>query len=637
MKKLLFLSFILFLSFFTKAQDIDYSMPDFSTFPPAGWTTIDDNGSTGTSVNWEQINYALVLGDETNLQSEWIVSPTIVTTVAYSYRVSFDYWIGDNDGNSELFMLVSDDDGVTWDFVLDNAWSVAGGANWNHVLNVNINAFFVAGTDDIKIAFVCYNATASTTDFGLDNILIEDDGGVAAWATNKYQSFESGLTSGGWTVINDNDGNGTNEHWGNHYIAGVLNDDTDNQDEWLISPEISLPDIEHTTVLVDLSWYAYTNDNTFVGVQLLVSDDDFVTYSTSSNITYNNTNTDQIYSTTIDLSSWQGSDVKIALRHQSSPPGNQADFFLEDFYVYQTFDESQIALESEYIDFSGLSGLEQLVYPTNGKYNADVAEGFWQVAPDSWTVTPDTNTMGAATLTTWQKAANVNGHDFVAHIDSINTDGATQDETLTSETIAIVYPGVGANYEFSFEWRTETSLNCGDNVDPLLGDVNFADVVCELRTFDGTWTSWTQVWQEDDETVLEATTDGWADFNDYLSNEGDWWTATISLLPYIDEDVTQLEIRWNYSNTVGNDGIGGYFDLDNFYVLQTSNPEFEVEEGQPFNITDDFMMRYTKIPVNQLNNPYQLGAQITNYGVPTFADDNLMTYVDDDGSGPNAE
>ena len=629
MKKILILLFILSLGIFTYAQDIDYSMPEFSTFPPAGWTTIDDNGSTGTSINWEQINYALVLGDEANLQSEWIISPTITTTLTYSYRVSFDYWVGDDDGNSTLNMLVSDDDGATWDLVADNAWSVGAGANWNHVPTFIIDAFFVAGTDNIKIAFVCYNAaTASTTDFGLDNILIEDDGGAATWATNKYQSFENGLTSGSWTTIVDDDGNGTLEHWSDHYIAGVLADDTDNQDEWFISPEISLPDIEHTTVSVDLSWYAYTNDNTFVGAELLVSTDNGTTWDpTVYSITYNNILTDQIYFATVDISAYIGEDILVAIRHQTSPPGNQADFFLEGFYLYQTFDEVTAQGDAENIDFSGLSALESLLYPSNSKYNADIAEGFWLVPPDGWTVTPDTNTMGAATITTWQKDAAVNGHAFAAHIDSVNTDGAAQDETLTSETMTIAYPSVGAAYELSFQWRTETSLNCGTNTDPLLGDVNFADIIMEIRFNTGIWSEWTEIWAEDDEAVLEETASPWTDWDAYMAGEGNWYTANINISGYIDATTTDIEVRFNYSNTIGNDGIGGYFSLDNFYILETRNPEFELEAAQPFTFSDDFLHNYTKIPVTQLNNPYNLGAFITNYGISTFDDDNLFVDV----------
>lgn len=640
MKKILIFSLVMLLGLVTHAQDLTLDSTEFSTYLPAGWSQVDDSASTGTTFHWEQTNYAVVMGDEVNLQGEWLISPSITSTATYNYQITFDYKAEDFSANDNVYLLISPDDGTTWlptsNYAIDAAWDLnsqfPANSTWYTEAALNIDAFITAG-NQFKIAFVYYTENnPSAGDFALDNILVEqDDGGGGGFQNHVAKDFESGIATGGWTTINDNDGTGSTKHWQNHSIARVVGDDTQDQDEWLMSESIIIPDNVLATPYIEIDWFSFTNAGG-EGAQLLISNDWGTSWTTLNTDPLTLATANSIITENVDITGYQGDTVMFAFRFLQTADATPEDFYLEKFYVYQTFNE----IGTNSANFA-LGALESVIYPYPDRYDpntadaAGVAEGFWQVAPYQWMET--VTNMGS----NWERASTVNGHDYAAHIDSVGADANLMDETLTTETITFAEPSVGADYELHFDWRTETSYNCGDNTDPLLGDVNFADITMEIRTYDGsTWTAWTQLWQEDDETVLEATTVGWVSWDDYTDaiNEGDWWEANIDVSSYLTASTTQFQVRFNYVNTTGNEGVGGYFSLDNFYVVETSNPEFEFTATEPFTIDGtNYHIEYTNIPSTQISNPYQIGAYLHNYGIATFDEVNLFATVDIDAGG----
>ena len=631
MKKIIFLILIVGQILLSNAQDKVYINANFSAVPPTGWSVLDDQGGSTTTNNWAHSAYPIVYSDVV-AQDEWIKSPTISLTGTFGYRVSFNYMASAYDANENLYLIVSTDNGATWstDYPADNIWdknSYYGGPSeyWLNSGYIDLSSYAAGGNVDIKIGLV-YQTDGSVADgyFALDNVLVEEDNG-GGYAQLAIYRFENGITgSPAWTKTN---GAGSTQHFIDYNVAKVEDDLALNQDEWLITNDIVIDDNALTAVTVSIDWFAY-NNTAGNGAYIYYSTDNGANYYSWDDISAssaNSTTTNQIVNYSTNVNNFKGETVRFAIRFISN---GVADFFINRFVVDQIFNSGSVNADAQIT----LQPYETVLYPTNVKYNGDFKEGFWQVEPENWA------TSGTNTGVDWYRAGWISNHDYSAQIDTVGANEATMNETLTSESITVSYPSVGASYLLSFDWRTETNLNAGTNTDPLMGgsvDYDFADIKMEIRTNGG---AWTQIWQEDDQAVLDATTlttsDGyhnsWSGFQDYLDNPGLWFTAVIDLNSYITPTTTSLEIRVNYT---GDGMYGGYFNIDNLYVMQTQNPEFDFEAAEPFSVSSSFLANYDRIPITQITNPYQLGAVITNNGVASFSNNNLFAYVNENYAG----
>jgi hypothetical protein len=631
MKKIIFLLLIVGQILLSNAQDKVYIDANYSAVPPTGWSVLDDQGGSTTTNNWSHSAYPIVYSDVV-AQDEWIKSPTISLTATFGYRVSFNYMASAYDANENLYLIVSTDNGATWstDYPADNIWdknSYYGGPSeyWLNSGYIYLSSYAAGGNVDIKIGFV-YQTDGSVTDgyFALDNVLVEEDNG-GGYAQLAIYRFENGITgSPAWTKTN---GAGSTQHFIDYNVAKVEDDPALYQDEWLITNDIVIDDNALTDVTVAVDWFAY-NNTAGNGAYIYYSTDNGANYYYWDDISANSgnsTTTNQIVNYSTNVNNFKGETVRFAIRFVSN---GTADIFINRFVVDQIFVAGSVNADAQIT----LQPYDMVLYPTNAKYNGDFKEGFWQVEPENWT------TSGTNVGVDWYRTGWISNHDYSAQIDTVGANEAAMNETLTSETITVSYPSVGASYLLSFDWRTETNLNAGTNTDPLMGgsvDYDFADIKMEIRTNGGTWT---QIWQEDDQAVLDATTlttsDGyhnsWSGFQYYLDNPGLWFTAVLDLNSYITPATISLEIRVNYT---GDGMYGGYFNIDNLYVLQTQNPEFDFEAAEPFSASSSFLTNYDRIPITQITNPYQLGAVITNNGIASFSNNNLFAYVNENYAG----
>lgn len=460
------------------------------------------------------------------------------------------------------------------------------------------------------------------------------DAGVT-WADWSASDFETGITSASWTTVNT-PAPGSSKHFVDHYLAKVKDDPTNAQDERLMTKEYTFSDNSLTSLKFSVNWFAFSNTSGIYGAYLYASTDHGTTFNFIDDISTTSTDQNSVQQISFSLlNSYKGKSVMFAI-YFTDGAGNIEDFFVDSLKVHQVFDGT-VGNDAKIT----LGDLDTLIYPVLDKYNAvaptGIKEGFWQVAPEEWTLTRTADT-------TWARAQSIGtqAHDWAAHIDTIGANKDAMNETLTSQTIALKYPSVGGSYYLSFEWRTNTDRNCGLNTNPNLGTgvkYDFADVIVEIRTHNGTsWSGWTKIWQEDDEDILSTTTSDdntssyftpWTNFQDYLNNPGVWYKAELNITQYAVGNKS-IEVRFNYK---GNGAQAGYFSLDNFYILRNANPQFELETAVPVSVSNAYHIDYTTIPLSQITNPVKLGARLTNYGIKTFTNADVTIVVNKNSTG----
>lgn len=640
MKKLIISLFILGLYAVGYAQDITHIQPDFSAFPD-GWVSADSS-DFGANQHWEKTNLALVQSDADVAQNQWLISPSfgLVDDVDgtlnedTAYQVTFDYLISANSADAHLYVLLSKDNGVTWPEAADYAAEAIGVYDFTFTGTEQWFSETITVPNDTnttgKLAFVFYSDAADHgVSLAVDNIQL--DSTWTSWTTETEifaQDFEAaaGIISNSWTTNNVAN---ADEDWDNFYHAAIYEDPDSTQLEWFYSPVINMPDIANTpNYLLDIEFYIKNNGGEGVTLKIKSeSDPDWDQHDVS----YVGYAANNLFSDQIDLSAFVGEDLQFALVFDATA-GNAQDFYLTDFWVHQDFNEAGVNADAQI----ALGADDHMVFPYPEYYDSDttdatgIAESFWKVAPNNWTLDTTSNT-------SWERVSGVWGsnlsHDYAAFIDTVGADLLDLNEVLTSQVFDIEYPAVGGSYQLSFQWRTETNWNAGDNTNPtFIGqplDFDFADITMEIKVDGG---DWMQIWQEDDEEVLEATSVttgsnyyyGWTGFQDYLDNPNRWYKAMIGLDEYLSSSNTTLQVRFTYT---GDAEYAGNFYLDNFYVYQTQNPEFEIEAMIPQTISNNYHLDYYNIPISQVENPVNLGAKVLNYGVNSFENTDLFATV----------
>jgi len=436
-----------------------------------------------------------------------------------------------------------------------------------------------------------------------------------------------------WTIMSDQAGSGTVETWAwedgtgltgsdGAYIIGV--DAALEQDEWIYSPDYGANGNANSYFYLELDWVSGANNvtpNNNANITIQYSYDNGTTWEpdtvwmedTQTSSTFNGTT---INTSKINLGTgFNINNMRFRIRYNGT---NGGIFRLENFYYYR-LDPGTPVLPSP--------GTASIIYPPASYYGSGQPEGFWAVPPvNNWLIN------SSEVDTTWIQESGFFGHDLSAYCEGSSQLG---EEKLTSESITISYPPQGSDYYISFDWISEFSKNCGLNSDPLLGDVDFADAKVQISTNGGT--TWTTIWQEDDQTIIDNTTDGgpvWP------YSETQWYTAVIDVSSYISGSTSAIKVRFSYTDTgkgkdaFDNNVFGGYVAFDNFVVWEDPYDEFDLETSVPQSASNTYYIDYTSIPISQINNPVNLGARILNNGITSFTDANLYVQVDE-GSGYN--
>jgi hypothetical protein len=229
-------------------------------------------------------------------------------------------------------------------------------------------------------------------------------------------------------------------------------------------------------------------------------------------------------------------------------------------------------------------------------------EGFWTSGQGNWTIS-----WVPASTSHWSGGNNVGYvNDPVA---AINGNSVVQGDTLKCPAFAIP-ADVAYTYSFTFDWRNPDFRNsAGGTVGTLgSGDVlngyNMSDL--KVVIYDGSTTTWTTVWTEDNKTSIPTNTvealvttkafvwptdftPGSAQITDV---QGKWYRTTINL----DNSLRSKTIRIAFIFISASSGTTNRFYIDNFNVKRygpytTPYLVFKNYIGTP----------YTAIPHSQVN------------------------------------
>ncbi len=648
MKKYILSIFIVGLSLFGFAQDRVLIDEDFNSFTPTGWTV--DGSATPDAKTWTQSGYPIISSDTVQL-NEYLTSPNIELDQNYTYQIGFKYaQYGNNVVAGDLEVLVSYD-GTTWDPTDANAalvWPKADATadTWITIAGQSVTP--PATTGDVKFAFRFF-ADGSEMDLTVDNFVIQVDSAgdntptfPTGWEDLTEYKFETGFN--GWTIVSQSGSNAT-QTWQHESLCKVGEDTDEAQTVLLKTPKIAVPDVEYTDFDVTVDFYSYLS-RWGDGVRLYVTtQDDWVTLNNPIDLSYNiNNDADlhQLLATLIKGTHYNPGDSMQFVFEFANTPAGSVDFYLQHFTFELVFDETAISGDAEYLDLTTTVQPDSVISPLYDKYNIITAEGFWQVQPDNWAI--DTAGFDGAIL---KNAASDLNHDYFA-VFTPDADIDVMDVSMTTDAIAYDVPNVGAAYMVNFEWATESEKNAGNETDPNITGAlyNYGDFVVEISTNVGS--SWTEVWWEDNEETLNETTsnadrnyngnlitNAWVDYDAYMANGLIWYASSVDISSYL-TGTGNLLIRFNYSTI--NTGAGKFY-LDNFYVMQTVNPEFEMDGTMPLSVdkTDgDYFIDYYNIPISQLDNPVNFGSIIYNYGLTSFPDGQFNVTVNGNAFGYTA-
>ncbi len=646
MKKIILSIFIVGFSLLGFAQDRVLIDEDFDSFTPTGWTV--DGSATPSSVTWTQSGYPIIASDVVALE-EYLTSPNIELDQNYTYQISFKFaQYGATVVNGDLEVLVSYD-GTTWDPTDANAASImikndATQDTW--VTEAGHGVTPPAATGNVKFAFRFF-ADGSEMEIAVDNFIVQVDSAAdntpphpVGWENLVEYKFEAGFN--GWAIVSQS-GASAVETWEHESLCKVGEDTDEVQTVLLSTPKIAVPDVEHTDFDISADFYSFLNRNGD-GVRLYVTtQDDWVTLNNPIDLTYNinnNTNLNSIASTLIEGTHYNAGDSMQFVFEFTNTPAGSVDFYLEHFTFELVFDEAAINGDTEYLDLTGTVQPDSVISPLHEKYGMYTAEGFWQVQPDNWAI--DTTGFDGAIV----KGTSYNNHDYFAYF-TADADIDAMEVSMTTDAIAYNVPDVGATYMLNFEWATEPTQNAGDETDPNItgAQYNYGDFVVEISTNGGS--NWTEIWWEDDEDTLNETTsdadrnngnlitNAWTNYGDYMADGTIWYATSVDISNYL-TGTGNLLVRFNYS-TINVDA--GDFYLDNFYVMKTTNPEFDMDGTMPLSVdktAGDYFIDYSNIPISQLDNPVNFGAIVFNYGLTSFPDGQLNVTVNTNAFGYTA-
>ncbi|MDA3892404.1 MAG: T9SS type A sorting domain-containing protein [Salinivirgaceae bacterium] len=681
MKKILILSFILFLGVLIYAQDTVYSEPTSYT----GTSYVDADGANWTlGGDWVRQYAGKVIGDANQNQNELLLSPTIDSVVPMNpaagddITVSFKYYSSQTDANSKLYVLFDDRDPSSgnreWDTqgtATQIAWSdpaaVGGQPGWNPVsFQISTNGagiFSVDNSDTLQLAFVVDSAgnaigTGSNNIWMIDDIVVSVDTNTNHLGTPlddadtviMSRNFQNGtLLSGNWLTSSPTI---STQSWSLNTQSGVLpSSPVSNKLGTLTSEPILIPDnaLGDMTLRYDF-WYTMNGiaadhnifiiDNaTGLGIDSTGGKYENAVLGVAEPLTPPTNGAEAWFVETrlVDLAAYKGTEIVIKFQ-QETTTGSSEDFFIDSIKIDQAFDHTSIVADAS-ITVTPANG-EVLAWPTND-YEGDFKEGFWQVAPENWTKTSSTGAFWKRETTNGPNTdVSPANHDYYAYIDTVGANGIAINESMQSELIGLDVPSQGADYEFSFEWATEAHLNAGEDTNPLFGPsakYNFASISIMYRLDGGNWDT---IWTEADEVLLEVTTltTGDAGFNATYNADWPGWTAYLdaananswykTVLPItIPTTSSDIEFRINYK--ASNAAEAGAFMIDNMYLLETELLEFEVEAMTSQSVTDDYVIDYYTIPISQIENPVELSLVVTNNGVTGFTDNPIVASVTD--------
>lgn len=189
---------------------------DAGVIPPAGWSKVNNNGSTG-GIGWEA---DLLLGrawhqDEfaTPESDNSLVSPSMDLSAAGGVYLHFDgetRWANylanhpSSVGNGVSTMEVSTDGGVTWTVEWTDTSTAAGSALEAYSPTVDLSAY--AGNSNVQLSIHFYGDFAQ--EWWVDNVVIDDQPGaggptlaISGTCPGVMTISASGLTAGGPVAV----------------------------------------------------------------------------------------------------------------------------------------------------------------------------------------------------------------------------------------------------------------------------------------------------------------------------------------------------------------------------------------------------------------------------------------------------
>ncbi len=284
----------------------------------------------GSSVSYDADNY--LLSPEFELPAGYLVTLSwyAMSTYAPSYPDHYEVMIAPN-GSTEISDFVS-------------VFSEDGPASWTQ-RTADISAY--AGTT-VRVVF--HHQDYDNYWIVIDNLGIETAFDCSGYGFPFAESFENGLDCWGnfdedgdgytWQLAAGNTGNGAQSV---SWSSATSSLDPDN---WLVSPEITIPSTAGQEGTVQLSWYVQSGSTSYrehYGVYVSTTGDqpsDFTTqvYEGTSPATAGWTQL------TVDLNAYIGQTIRVAFRHYDSY--DKWHFVIDDVEVYEYVEPAPVVCDS---------------------------------------------------------------------------------------------------------------------------------------------------------------------------------------------------------------------------------------------------------------------------------------------------
>lgn len=394
---------------------------DFEVWPPVNWTINNGIQSEGDEqwhqelTGYDQIseydfgNSAVINKVEAtaNPQDEWLITPKISLpsnnklVLSFAFRSSFGYLVAPNDF-ADLFVKISSDDGSTWQTIWEEGDSVTvvnSGVDypWNSITFYNAVIDLSAYTNQVvQIAFQYIGQDADF--FILDDIEIAER---TVFSNNLlFEEFEI-WPPANWTIINGTQSAG-DEQWHQGPYLGVfmgkgaavdyVEANVNPQDEWLITPEITIPATGNFYLYFEfIAGYPYFVDpNNNADLMVKISTDGGTTWDSPIWQEDNSTlvvasgvpfpwETYKIHFPNIGINSYKSKAINIAFHYN----GQNADLFLIDNVIVYNADSTDTTAINEntfekninifpnptndYIHIKGANGTQISIYNILGE------------------------------------------------------------------------------------------------------------------------------------------------------------------------------------------------------------------------------------------------------------------------------